>query len=260
MKPSAFLSFPWERQNCPEIDPVHLFVWDFVSKCQANSSIGFTKNAFPVRPTSSSDMVRAVLLLSSILILSCQPKKEEENTTPAAIGPGSITSISLNPSDSRGDPALFSEIPPSTSGFEFTHRLDLNHPLKRLYHGGFATCGIAIGDLDGDQLPEIFLASGPAQNCLYKNLGGLEFEAIANTLFAEDVWRTGAAMADIDNDGDLDLYLCCYQLPNRLFINQGNFRFTEEAARFGLDFADASLMPSFCDYDHTTRQNLREVV
>lgn len=250
MRKSAFLSFPWERQNCPEIDPVHLFVWDFVSKCQANSSIIFTKSAFPVCPTSSSDMVRAVLLLSSILILSCQPKKEEENTTPAAIGPGSITSISLNPSDSRGDPALFSEIPPSASGLEFTHRLDLNHPLKRLYHGGFATGGIAIGDLDGDQLPEIFLASGPAQNRLYKNLGGLKFEAIANTLFAEDVWSTGAAMADIDNDGDLDLYLCCYQSPNRLFINQGNFRFTEEAARFGLDFSDASLMPSFCDYDN----------
>ena len=69
----------------------------------------------------------------------------------------------------------------------------------------------------------------------------------------ENAWAAGAAMVDIDNDGDLDIYVCYYDAPNQLFINQTEspdaISFQESAKSYGLDLVDASLMPAFCDYD-----------
>ena len=59
----------------------------------------------------------------------------------------------------------------------------------------------------------------------------------------------GCSFADIDNDGDLDLSVCAYDSPNRLYLNDGSGKFTEAAARFGLDFKGSSVMMAFADYD-----------
>jgi hypothetical protein len=96
--------------------------------------------------------------------------------------------------------------------------------------------GVAIGDLNGDKLPDLFFTSGPRENALYlqKKGGKLKFEEFAEAGVAGgDRWGTGAAMVDIDNDGDLDLYVCNYEAPNQLFLNDGKARFTERAQEFG---------------------------
>ena len=56
-------------------------------------------------------------------------------------------------------------------------------------------------------------------------------------------------MVDVDNDGDLDLYVCVYDQPNLLFINQGDGTFEENAKTWGIDFSGASVMMAFADYD-----------
>ncbi|MCG8604447.1 VCBS repeat-containing protein, partial [bacterium] len=53
----------------------------------------------------------------------------------------------------------------------------------------------------------------------------------------------------IDDDGDLDLYVCVFDGSNRLYINRGNGTFEERAAYFGLNFSGASVSMSFSDYD-----------
>jgi hypothetical protein len=63
------------------------------------------------------------------------------------------------------------------------------------------------------------------------------------------VWSTGASFVDINNDRRLDLYICCYDGPNRLYINQGNGTFLEQAKAYGLDFNGASFTMAFGDYD-----------
>ena len=59
----------------------------------------------------------------------------------------------------------------------------------------------------------------------------------------------GATFADLDNDGDLDLYVCGYDSPNRLYENRGDGTFIERAGQAGLDFKGASVMMAFADYD-----------
>lgn len=154
------------------------------------------------------------------------------------------------------DPArLFHKLDPAVCGVDFVNPIDITRPQKRLYIGAFACGGVAIGDLDGDGLADLYLTSGPRPNRLYRQTGGLKFaDVTAEAGVASDAqWSAGAVLVDIDGDGDLDIYLCRYEAPNKLFINEstpGKPRFAERAREYGLAIEDASLMPSFCDYDN----------
>ena len=67
--------------------------------------------------------------------------------------------------------------------------------------------GVALGDVDGDGLVDIYFASMDGPNALYRNLGDWKFEDIAAQagVAAADRFSTGAVFADVDGDGDLDL-------------------------------------------------------
>jgi hypothetical protein len=53
----------------------------------------------------------------------------------------------------------------------------------------------------------------------------------------------------VNNDGLLDIYVCRFNAPNLLYINQGDGTFKEMAHAYGLDVNDSSVMAAFCDYD-----------
>lgn len=150
-----------------------------------------------------------------------------------------------------GDARDFRRLDAARTGIDFEIPIDNTHPLKRLYASGFFCGGVAVGDVDGDRLPDIFLVNGPGRNRLYRQIGDLRFEDITDRAKVgnDDAWGVGATLVDIDNDGDLDIYLCNYDAANRLYINQGDATFVETAQTFGLDIVDCSLMPAFCDYD-----------
>ncbi len=117
------------------------------------------------------------------------------------------------------------------------------------YNGG----GVGIGDINGDQLPDIYF-TGTQQhspNRLYLNKGNLQFEDISQTAGVDDSLgvRFGIAMVDIDADGDLDIYVSKQDFPNKLYINNGDLTFTDRAAEFGLDYCCSSTQGNFFDYD-----------
>ncbi len=94
--------------------------------------------------------------------------------------------------------------------------------------GGYGH-GVAVGDFDNDGRPDIFVTRWRSY-ALYHNLGGGRFEDVTARagLGGPRDWPTSAAWADLDNDGDLDLYVCHYLIWDavnpQLCTNPGNPR------------------------------------
>ncbi|MDH3492935.1 MAG: CRTAC1 family protein [Acidobacteriota bacterium] len=86
--------------------------------------------------------------------------------------------------------------------------------------------GVAIGDVDNDGYPDVFLTNYEGDNRLLRNTG-VKFEDVTENagLRSEQKWATGAGFLDYDNDGDLDLFVLRYvdfELgnPHRVFRNR----------------------------------------
>jgi len=150
----------------------------------------------------------------------------------------------------------FTLLPSDQSGIAFENTLEFQADFNIItypyfYDGG----GVALGDINGDHLPDIFLTGNQVSNRLYVNKGGLKFEdATKQAGIASEGWSTGATMADVNGDGWLDIYVCQVHYEtqagrNHLYINNQDGTFTEEAQRYGLDFVGLSTQAAFLDYD-----------
>jgi hypothetical protein len=97
--------------------------------------------------------------------------------------------------------------------------------------------GVALGDVDGDGLVDVFFARTEGPNALYRNLGEWRFEDVTERagIAAPDRYSSGAAFADLEGDGDLDLILLATTGPNAIFVNDGTGRFAEHGRDIGLD-------------------------
>ncbi|MEM7185321.1 MAG: VCBS repeat-containing protein [Bacteroidota bacterium] len=153
---------------------------------------------------------------------------------------------------------LFTLLPPSDTGIEFQNTLVENDSLNILdylyfYNGG----GVAMGDINKDGLPDLFLTSNQNQNALYLNKGNLQFENITSAVgvAGNSSWNTGAVMADVNGDGWLDIYVIAvvgingFEGRNELYINNQDNTFTEQAAAYGLDFKTYGTTANFFDFD-----------
>jgi enediyne biosynthesis protein E4 len=156
---------------------------------------------------------------------------------------------------------LFTLLEPKKTGVHFINEINESEGLNVLaYEYFFNGAGVAVGDLDNDGLEDLFFTANMKPNKLYKNLGNLSFKDISSQAGKgiegrTGHWRTGVTMADVNNDGLLDIYICYSgkgepdTRRNELFINLGNMKFKESAKEYGLDDPSYSTQAAFFDYD-----------
>jgi hypothetical protein len=138
------------------------------------------------------------------------------------------------------------------SGITFKHQIvdDAGRTYKAAHydHGN----GIAVADVDGDGLLDIYFVSQVGGNQLWKNLGGGKFENITDAagVGVPGKVSVSASFADIDNDGDQDLYVTTVRGGNMLFENDGHGHFKDISATSGLNYTGHSSSAVFFDYDH----------
>lgn len=165
-----------------------------------------------------------------------------------------ILSFSCNKKNDK----VFTLIPASSSGIRFKNIIKDSETLNVFkyaywYNGG----GVAVGDINNDDLPDIYFTGNLVNSHLYLNKGNLKFTNIAREagVLAGGYWNTGTCMADINGDGYLDIYVCRSaakdpdKRKNLLFINNRDLTFTEKGSSYGLDDPSYSTHAAFFDYD-----------
>ena len=125
--------------------------------------------------------------------------------------------------------------------------------------------GGAFFDADGDGDLDLLLINGgqlpgerqPALNALFLNDGSGSFTATpdAGGMEGKRDYGVGCAVADIDDDGDLDVFVSNFG-PDRLFVNDGKGKFSEESLRRGITGTSWGSSAAFGDVNGDGRVDL----
>jgi hypothetical protein len=112
--------------------------------------------------------------------------------------------------------------------------------------------GLAVADVDGDGLYDIYFVNQAGGNELWKNLGGGMFKNITEEAGVGLPGRisVSAAFGDIDNDGSQDLFVTTVRGGNALFKNDGHGHFKDITKEAGLNLLAHSSGAFFFDYDN----------
>ena len=111
---------------------------------------------------------------------------------------------------------------------------------------------VAVADVDGDGLLDIYFTTQLGENQLWRNLGHGKFENITaiSGVGLKDAISVGASFADIDNDGDPDLFVTTVRHGNHLFENLGGGKFRDITTEAGLTYSGHSSAALFFDFDN----------
>src|SRR3989441_1366177 len=143
----------------------------------------------------------------------------------------------------------FTSLPPEQTGITFTNLLEeRTGAANRVLQDG---SGVAVGDYDGDGLPDIYFCSLTGDNVLYKNLGNWRFKDVTKEagVACSNQFCRGAAFADINGDGFLDLLVCSTGKGVRCFLNDGLGKFTEATSSAGMATRFGSVTIALADVD-----------
>lgn len=159
-------------------------------------------------------------------------------------------------------PPQFELLTEQETGIDFQNILTVDsvfNPLTYMYfyNGG----GIAAGDFNQDGLVDLYFTANMSGNKLYLNQGNLQFKDVTAQagVGGNPGWTCGASVADVNNDGLLDIYVSQVgdflriKGRNHLYIckaiTEGVPVFEEKAAEYGLDLVGFGTQAAFFDYD-----------
>jgi hypothetical protein len=151
-----------------------------------------------------------------------------------------------------------------SAGIQFVHQ---NHPTPRKHLIETVAGGVAAFDYNNDGRIDLFFTNGAAipslekedakyWNRLYRNDGGMKFTDVTTDAgLAGGGYSMGAAAADFDHDGFVDLFVAGTR-HNVLYRNTGNGRFENVTARAGIGSDMWSVAAGWFDYDNDGRLDL----
>jgi len=116
-----------------------------------------------------------------------------------------------------------------TTSAGITHVQTTDAVVVGLFGEWFMTGGVAAGDYDGDGRTDLLFTRLGDTDIFYRNLGNGTFESRTATAgFTVPTLTNGVVSGDIDNDGDLDLYMTTTtDTRNYLYLNDGTGFFTD---------------------------------
>ena len=203
-------------------------------------------------PSPRSKGVARTLLPGFLLLAAC---RSEIPARPSAAAPAWL----LARGEQEAELATRSNV---NHAFQFTDRREqsgimfVNHSVddagkaykKDHYDHG---TGVCAADVDGDGRPDLYFATQLGSDELWRNAAGGRFENVTDRahLRMPDAIAVGCAFADIDNDGDPDLFVTTVRHGNRLFENVGGGEFRDVTAQAGVGYVGHSSGAVFFDYD-----------
>jgi len=152
----------------------------------------------------------------------------------------------------------------SIAGLNFTHNYSA---AGGKYFVESAPGGLAVFDYNGDGRPDIFFTNGAEtpslqktsaaySNRLYRNDGNMRFTDVTEAAGVRGVaYSMGAAAADYDNDGHVDLFVAGAK-QNQLLRNRGDGRFEDVTKQAGIASGEWSVAAGWFDYDNDGRLDL----
>jgi hypothetical protein len=135
-----------------------------------------------------------------------------------------------------------------TAFIDATTQAGINHVYSGHNYGG----GVVCADFNNDGYLDLFALAGrnkPNLFCLNKKDGTFE-EAAAAAGLTDGLFGLGAVAGDVDNDGDLDLYVVNFLAANKLYLNNGNAQFTDATIVAGVGDTGPGIGAAMADYNN----------
>jgi enediyne biosynthesis protein E4 len=212
-----------------------------------------------MRPLNLARLGAACLVVATVSVpgLLSASRPDVQGQTPANPGKAGDTAKAAST-----DPGFrFTDVT-AAAGIRFRHN---SGAFGKKYLPETLGAGVAFLDFDNDGWQDLFFVNSmnwpgrpgaPTFPALYHNNHDGTFTDVTKQAgLTTQMYGLGVAVADFDNDGDVDIYVTCLG-PNHLFSNVGGGRFADVTAKAGVGDPGFSTSAAWFDYDQDGKLDL----